>query len=38
MLYKYQKHIDKLLAEEHIMPEVHAPNGMNAFRYRLSKI
>lgn len=37
MTYKYQEYIDKLLSEGYIMPEVHAPNGMKAFRYVFSE-
>lgn len=36
MRYKYQEYIDKLLADGYVMPEVHAPNGMDAFRYVFS--
>lgn len=37
MTYKYQEYIDRLLAEGYVMPEVHAPNGMAAFRYVFSE-
>lgn len=33
MVFKYQKYIDQLLAEGYSLPELYAPNGMNAYRY-----
>lgn len=36
MIYKYQEYIGRLLAKGYIMPEVHAPNGMDAYRYAFS--
>lgn len=36
MLYKYQEYINKLLADGYVMPEVYAPNSMDAFRYVFS--
>lgn len=36
MLFKYQEFIDQLLAEGYVMPDVHAPKGMAAFRYVFS--
>lgn len=32
MTFKYQEHINKLLAQGLKMPELHTPNGMDAYR------
>lgn len=36
MTFKYQKDIDVLLAQGLSMPVLHAPNGMNAYRFVFS--
>lgn len=36
MTFKYQEHINKLLAQGLKMPELHTPNGMDAYSYVFS--
>lgn len=33
MTFKYQKYIDDVIAEGYTMPELHQPNGMDAYRF-----
>ncbi len=33
MTFKYQEYIDELLAQDFKMPELHSPDGINAYRF-----